>query len=73
MPSIDTEELRYLLNRRKFLAGSAALAAVPLMPFHALAQAATQSGLKPELDDDRRGRLDAAATVAPAPDQGRPS
>ena len=40
MASIDTEELRYLLNRRKFLAGSAALAAVPLLPFHALAQAA---------------------------------
>ena len=40
---------------------------------HALAQAATQSGLKPELEDDRRGRLDGAATVAPAPDQGRPS
>jgi glyoxylase-like metal-dependent hydrolase (beta-lactamase superfamily II) len=37
---VDTEELRYLLNRRKFLAGSAALAAVPLMPWQALAQAA---------------------------------
>jgi len=43
MASIDTEELRYLLNRRKFLAGSAALAAVPLLPFHALAQAAPHS------------------------------
>src|SRR5690242_15123529 len=43
MTAIDTEELRFLLNRRKFLAGSAALAAVPLMPFHALAQAAAHS------------------------------
>lgn len=43
MATIDTEELLYLLNRRKFLAGSAALAAVPLMPWHALAQAAPHS------------------------------
>jgi len=40
---VDTEELRYLLNRRKFLAGSAALAAAPLMPWQALAQASPHS------------------------------
>jgi glyoxylase-like metal-dependent hydrolase (beta-lactamase superfamily II) len=40
---VDTEELRYLLNRRKFLAGSAALAAVPFLPWQALAQASPHS------------------------------
>lgn len=40
---------------------------------HALAQAAMHAGLKPELDDDRRGRLDEAAAGTPPPDQGRPS
>ena len=40
---------------------------------HALAQAAMQSGLKPKLDDDRRGRLDAAPPPAPDSDPGRPS
>jgi glyoxylase-like metal-dependent hydrolase (beta-lactamase superfamily II) len=38
MASIDREELLHLLNRRKFLAGSAALTAAPLMPWKALAQ-----------------------------------
>lgn len=40
MSGIDREELIHLLNRRKFLAGSAALASVALMPWKALAQAA---------------------------------
>jgi glyoxylase-like metal-dependent hydrolase (beta-lactamase superfamily II) len=38
MSAIDIEEVVHLLNRRRFLAGSAALAAVPLMPWQALAQ-----------------------------------
>jgi glyoxylase-like metal-dependent hydrolase (beta-lactamase superfamily II) len=40
MLTIDTEEMLHLLNRRRFLAGSAALAAVPLMPWRAMALAA---------------------------------
>ena len=40
MKPIDPEELRFLLNRRRFVAGSAALAAVPLMPWRALAKEA---------------------------------
>lgn len=39
MHAVDTEELLHLLNRRRFLAGSAALAAAPLMPWQALAKA----------------------------------
>ena len=38
--TINTEELLHLLNRRRFLAGSAAMAAAPLMPWKALAQPA---------------------------------
>ena len=43
MAWVDREELVHLLNRRQFLAGSAALAAVPLMPWKALALAAPHS------------------------------
>ena len=43
MTAIDTQEVLHLLNRRLFLAGSAALAAVPLMPWKALALAAPHS------------------------------
>lgn len=43
MTVIDTEELLYLLNRRRFLIGSAALAAAPFMPWQALAQTAPHS------------------------------
>ena len=39
--TMDREELFFLLDRRRFLAGSAALAAVPFMPWEALAQAQT--------------------------------
>jgi glyoxylase-like metal-dependent hydrolase (beta-lactamase superfamily II) len=37
---IDQEELLHLLSRRRFLAGSAALASAPLMPWNALALSA---------------------------------
>jgi glyoxylase-like metal-dependent hydrolase (beta-lactamase superfamily II) len=40
MTAIDTQEVLHLLNRRRFLAGSAALAAAPLMPWKALALSA---------------------------------
>ncbi len=40
MTTIDPEELLYLLNRRKFVLGSAALASVASMPWKALAQTA---------------------------------
>lgn len=43
MSIVNTEELVHLLNRRGFLAGSAALAAVPLMPWVALAQSGSYS------------------------------
>lgn len=38
--TIDREELLFLLNRRRFFVGSAALASVSLMPWKALAQSA---------------------------------
>src|SRR5262245_32276423 len=37
MTTFDAQEVLHLLNRRSFIAGSAALAAVPLMPWKALA------------------------------------
>ena len=40
MTAIDTQEVLHLLNRRRFFVGSAALAAVSLMPWKALAQSA---------------------------------
>jgi multicomponent Na+:H+ antiporter subunit G len=40
---------------------------------HALVQAAIQIGLKPELAEDRRARLDEGAKTAASKDQGRPS
>ncbi len=40
---------------------------------HALAQAAIQIGLKPELAEDRRGRLDEGGTTPTSESQGRPS
>lgn len=40
MTSIDKDELIHLLNRRSFLAGSATLASVAMMPWKALAQLA---------------------------------
>jgi len=46
MSAIDVEEVIHLLNRRQFLAGSAVLAAVPLMPWEALAQGQASYSLK---------------------------
>lgn len=43
MTVISTEELLFLLNRRRFIQGSAALASVALMPWSALARAAPHS------------------------------
>ncbi len=40
---------------------------------HALVQAAIQIGLKPELAEDRRARLDEGAKAPASNDQGRPS
>lgn len=46
MSAIDVEEVVHLLNRRQFLAGSTALAAVPMMPWAALAQSQTPYAFK---------------------------
>lgn len=46
MATIDREELLHLLNRRRFLAGSAALASVAMMPWKALAQLAPATTFK---------------------------
>jgi len=40
---------------------------------HALAQAAIEAGIKPELAEDRRGRLDEDGTAPASGDDGRPS
>ena len=50
MLNISTEEMLDLLNRRQFLKGSAALAAVPLMPWHALAQTEPYSFIQGEAE-----------------------
>lgn len=40
---------------------------------HALAQAAIEAGLKPQLDEDRRDRLTQSADETAPPHEGRPS